>query len=654
MSNPLSHKEKEDIYDYQQDNIQNQNDQLLYENNNQIEKMPDFSSGKNDIDNQHINMEEDNEINLNYDNYDSDIDDPKYRPNSDLFLNQGGNGIIYDEKINNNYIPNNFNTFSNHINKTNLNFMKLNNPLNCFKFHNYDNINFNQDNLCQNKSVFELQTENNLLKNELYKKAQIIKNKDEIISEFQSLITTFKTKFDQYEAKNHQLKQQIIILEKQLNSKNNDIILNSNKKDTNIDINNNIFYKQQIKELETEYDSKIKKLNEKFKEKENLLKKEKNEEFLRISKNLEEKKFENEKLKSKISNYKIEINTLKSQIENNDYEKNSIMDQKDKENSKLKEKITEKDKEITEIENDYREKISKLEEQINLIKEENNNLLNEINENQDKENEYETEILNLKNNNDIINNELNQINIALQNKDVVIDQLKQQIEELNNLLIQSEEDLKNFEENKQQEFAEYSNQIELLIQEKNILQTQNIELTDNLSLANENLKKFNDLLSDKYSNIETELMKQANRNDNLEKKYKGALKQLKNKQNILNQENSQLKEIINNNNLNKEQIDINNQNKIQNISLFNKVIGNRSEISQINDNIVNNMNMSSNNYINNDSQDINNNMNFNNNLNYTYNITNTSYIDPKEVGQKRTLNEFKMLLNRIDEKLDMS
>ena len=653
MSNPLSHKEKEDIYDYQQDNIQNQNDQLLYENNNQIEKMPDFSSGKNDIDNQHINMEEDNEININYDNYDSDIDDPKYRPNSDLFLNQGGNGIIYDEKINNNYIPNNFNTFSNHINKTNLNFMKLNNPLNCFKFHNYDNINFNQDNLCQNKSVFELQTENNLLKNELYKKAQIIKNKDEIISEFQSLITTFKTKFDQYEAKNHQLKQQIIILEKQLNSKNNDIILNSNKKDTNIDINNNIFYKQQIKELETEYDSKIKKLNEKFKEKENLLKKEKNEEFLRISKNLEEKKFENEKLKSKISNYKIEINTLKSQIENNDYEKNSIMDQKDKENSKLKEKITEKDKEITEIENDYREKISKLEEQINLIKEENNNLLNEINENQDKENEYETEILNLKNNNDIINNELNQINIALQNKDVVIDQLKQQIEELNNLLIQSEEDLKNFEENKQQEFAEYSNQIELLIQEKNILQTQNIELTDNLSLANENLKKFNDLLSDKYSNIEAELMKQANRNDNLEKKYKGALKQLKNKQNILNQENSQLKEIINNNNLNKEQIDINNQNKIQNLSLYNKVTGNKNEISQINDNIIN-MNVSSNNYINNDSQDINNNMNFNNNLNYTYNYTNTSYVDPKEVGQKRTLNEFKMLLNRIDEKLDMS
>ena len=102
-------------------------------------------------------------------------------------------------------------------------------------------------------------------------------------------------------------------------------------------------------------------------------------------------------------------------------------------------------------------------------------------------------------------------------------------------------------------------------------------------------------------------------------------------------------------------MEIDNQNKIQNLSLYNKAMGNRSKITQINDNIITNMNVSSNNYINNDSQDINNNMNYNNaNLNYTYNITGTSYLDPKEVGQKRTLNEFKMLLNRIDEKLDMS
>ena len=56
--------------------------------------------------------------------------------------------------------------------------------------------------------------------------------------------------------------------------------------------------------------------------------------------------------------------------------------------------------------------------------------------------------------------------------------------------------------------------------------------------------------------------------------------------------------------------------------------------------------------------DYKNNLNLNYNYNYNNNITNTnntnsSYIDPKEAGQKKTLNEFKKLLNKIDEKLDM-
>ena len=659
LNNPNLDLNKEDNFQYKQENniqnIENPN-QLNYEIDNKVQNIKEFSSTKNNPNNHKINMIDD-EMNINLDNYDSDIDDPKYRLNSDLYLNQNNNEIIVDENINNNFFPNKYDTFQNNIsqNKLSVSNKNSNNHLNCFKYHDYDNI-FNQDNLIQNKSVLELQNENNLLKEELYKRAEIIKNKDETIAEFQSLVATFKTKFEQYEDKNNQLKQHISLLEKQLKTKNNEIILNSNKKETkkeiDINVNNNLLFKQHIKDLETDYETKFKKLNEKYKEKENIWRKEKNDEILKINKNIEDKKLENERLKEEISNYKIEISSLKAQIENNDYEKNSFLEQKDKENIKLKEKISEKDKEINDIENNYKEKISKLEEQINLAKEENINLLNEINDFQDKGNEYESEIINLKNANDMLNSELNQTNINIQNKDVVIEQLKQQIEELNNILVQSEEDLKTFEENKQQEFTEYSNQIELLIQEKNILQAQNIELTENLSLANENLKKFNDLISDKYANIEAELLKQTNLNENLEKKYKGAIKHMKNRQNILNQENSQLKEIINNNNINREQRDINNQNKI-NLSMHNMEI-NKNDISKINDNNMINLNMTSNKYIENYSQDLLNNMNFNNNLNYTYNAINTSsYIDTKEAGQKKTLNEFKMLLSRIDERLDM-
>ena len=131
---------------------------------------------------------------------------------------------------------------------------------------------------------------------------------------------------------------------------------------------------------------------------------------------------------------------------------------------------------------------------------------------------------------------------------------------------------------------------------------------------------------------------------------------MKNKQNKLNQENSQLKEILNTNNYNKEQMDINNQNKIQNISLYQTVTGNGNNFSKFNENMAN-MNLSTNKYVNSENPVIyNKDLNYNNNLNYTYsnNVTNTSYVDPKEGAQKRALNEFKNFLNKMDEKIDMS
>ena len=45
----------------------------------------------------------------------------------------------------------------------------------------------------------------------------------------------------------------------------------------------------------------------------------------------------------------------------------------------------------------------------------------------------------------------------------------------------------------------------------------------------------------------------------------------------------------------------------------------------------------------------NNNMNIKNN--YNYNI-NSSYIDTKEAGQKRTLDNFRMLLDKMDKKIN--
>ena len=240
----------------------------------------------------------------------------------------------------------------------------------------------------------------------------------------------------------------------------------------------------------------------------------------------------------------------------------------------------------------------------------------------------------------------------MQNKDTLIDQLKKQIEELNDVLYQTEEDLKLFEESKQKEFKEYNEQMEILIQEKNVLHVQNIELTENLSLANENLKKLNDIISEKYANVEEELFKQTNKNENMIKKYKDILKHMKNKQNILNEENIKLKEIINKQDLsmdNDEDND-NKMNQIQNLNLYNKVTGDNYKNNNLNfeNNITTNMN---NNIINNNEQTFgNNNMDKSNDIDY---YLKTSYVDTKEQGQKRTLNDFKILLNKMDERIDI-
>ena len=99
-----------------------------------------------------------------------------------------------------------------------------------------------------------------------------------------------------------------------------------------------------------------------------------------------------------------------------------------------------------------------------------------------------------------------------------------QIEEIENEILEKDKELNEYEESKQNEINEYLTKIEQIVKEKMILEEQNEELTKNLSLANENLKQLNDLMVDKYSNMENELYKQKQQKKNIEKKYKGIKK----------------------------------------------------------------------------------------------------------------------------------
>ena len=163
-----------------------------------------------------------------------------------------------------------------------------------------------------------------------------------------------------------------------------------------------------------------------------------------------------------------------------------------------------------------------------------------------------------------------------------------------------------------------------------------IELIDNLKEASERLKNMKDLIVDKYSNIEANLYKEKTKNQNLEKKYKGLIKQMQVNEKKLEKENMNLKNLINEKENERNQMEINFQNQI-NQSMYN------------NNNQMGNYPMS-----NEQMNDYNNYMN-----NYIYpetrNFTDMSTIDdPNEGRQKKSLEDFKKLLNKIDEKLDTS
>ena len=176
---------------------------------------------------------------------------------------------------------------------------------------------------------------------------------------------------------------------------------------------------------------------------------------------------------------------------------------------------------------------------------------------------------------------------------------------------------------------------------------------------NENLKQLNDLVVDKYSNMEDELYKQRTQKKNMEKKYKGMIKHIKSKEKGMIKENNQLKEILNNQD---------NSNKLQNLALYKNTVGlNNNNINDnnqlnrtmfnipVNNNILNDNNNSMVVDSNNQRNILNNTLNFANNQRINNNVQMMPKIeDPNDDNQKRTLEEFKQLLKRMDEKLDIT
>ena len=132
------------------------------------------------------------------------------------------------------------------------------------------------------------------------------------------------------------------------------------------------------------------------------------------------------------------------------------------------------------------------------------------------------------------------------------------------------------------------------------------------------------------------------------------IKQIKSKEKGIIKENSQLKEILNNQD---------NSNKLQNLALYKNVIGidnnNNNQLNRtmfnipVNNNILNDNNNSMVIDSNNQRNLLNNTLNFANKRINNYQMM-PKIEDPNDDNQKKTLEEFKELLKKIDEKLDIT
>ena len=553
-------------------------------------------------------------------NNEPQLDEPEEENISNGNLNNQELAYSTDSDINKSkYLPT-----GNYVGEENNNYsIEDNNKI----FLNQQINELNNNILNANPALQQLENENENLKQEILKDQDKIEEKDEIGNKYQNLFFSFKQKFLQCEKKNNYLQNYIKELEEKL--KNKDIELKESEKykiKSETALKSDTMYKQYIDELQNEFKEKSKKLNQKYCDKEKDLKTEYIREINNNMQKIKDLKIENEKLKYDISEHKINIENLNNKFGEKDYDLNLILNRKDKEILSLKEQLNEKGKDIDIHHEKLNQDIYKYEEKVNKLREENLKLQNEINILRSEQNENNNKINNYKHNVLMLNNEINQNKNSINNKELIIEQLNYQIDEMKKSIQQKEIDLQNYDQDRQNEIIELNNQIEALINEKNLLEAQNEELTENLSLANNGLKQFNELIEQKYSSLEEELNNQLNTNNLVQQKYKNYLKKIKIKQNNLYKENNSLKSQINgqdfmNNKLNRTfQYDIKGNNFFNTPKNTEKIIRNEFQ---------NNICNMSNDIMNYDDENLENN--------------------PRKV-----LEELKLLLKNVDQKLNAS
>ena len=99
--------------------------------------------------------------------------------------------------------------------------------------------------------------------------------------------------------------------------------------------------------------------------------------------------------------------------------------------------------------------------------------------------------------------------ITLSNKDVIIEQLKSQIDELHKDITNKENEIELIEQDKQKTYQEYNDHLNTTIKEKNEIENENNALRQDLISANETIKGLHDFIRDKHTAMQQTLHKET-------------------------------------------------------------------------------------------------------------------------------------------------
>ena len=515
------------------------------------------------------------------------------------------------------------------------------------------------------KQFREIVNENTLLKTELLTLQDTLTSKTALIEEYESTFESTNLKVKQLIETVSTLQKQKDNLLQQVNEYETELqkqkILHEDFESHSKSLNQ---FKEHVTTLQNEYSKKETNLTLKYKEKENEIKLEFTQQLAKLTQQVDELTIENEKLKFELSNNKINIDTYITQIEEKETTMNEQLRLKNKELQKQSEIINEYEQQLATMQKTFQQQKQLFENDIEQLTHQNKGITAELDDKSNMNYDMQSKLNELSQQYESVCAQFKECTVSLTNKDKVIEQLKHQIESMNNEMLSRETEFDMLDKQKHKDVQEYTTQLQLLIDEKTTVEKLNAELNENLMLANDKIKELRDFINDKFNSMKHTLYKENCKNQNLENKFKGVIRQMKQREKSLIEENMTLKEMLSDKDVQSEQMEQHYQNQIKNISFYHAVNPSSATLNTYhngNSNVSNNQQQQHHQLVHNNSA-VNTRGNYNLNVSH-YNVGvgmsngnrygSNVYDDPKEEEQKKTLEDFKMLLNNIDEKLDL-